>query len=147
MFKSKTLTETLKMEFKFTIFLYRISTQPSFLEHGWLVNDNTCYLFLILYVLYLSFRKLLKSNVQIYGGHAAQKTVTLSVTEAEGSMGVTDAQDMMDTCCLPKSIELKVKLPMLLEIDNKGAVYLANNWSVGGRARQVDVRNCFFCVS
>jgi hypothetical protein len=38
---------------------------------------------------------------------------------------------------------LKVKLPMLLEMDNKGAVDLANNWSVGGRTRHVDVRQCF----
>ena len=32
---------------------------------------------------------------------------------------------------------------MLLEMDNKGAVDLANNWSVGGRTRHVDVRNYF----
>ena len=32
---------------------------------------------------------------------------------------------------------------MLLEMDNKGAVLLANNWSVGGRTRHVDVRNHF----
>jgi hypothetical protein len=38
---------------------------------------------------------------------------------------------------------LKVKLPMILEMDNKGAVDLANNWSFGGRTRHVDVRQCF----
>ena len=32
---------------------------------------------------------------------------------------------------------------MLLEMDNKGAVDLANNWSVGGQTRHVDVRNHF----
>ena len=32
---------------------------------------------------------------------------------------------------------------MVLEMDNKGAVDLANNWSVGGRTRHVDVRNYF----
>jgi hypothetical protein len=42
-----------------------------------------------------------------------------------------------------ESMGLKVKLPMLLEMDNKGAVDLANNWSVGGRTRHVDVRQCF----
>ena len=42
-----------------------------------------------------------------------------------------------------KSLELEVKLPMVLEMDNKGAVDLANNWSVGGRTRHVDVRNYF----
>jgi len=38
---------------------------------------------------------------------------------------------------------LQVELPMVLEMDNKGAVDLANNWSVGGRTRHVDVRNYF----
>ena len=32
---------------------------------------------------------------------------------------------------------------MILEMDNKGAVDLANNWSVGGRTRHVDVRSYF----
>ena len=32
---------------------------------------------------------------------------------------------------------------MVLEMDNQGAVDLANNWSVGGRTRHVDVRNHF----
>jgi hypothetical protein len=34
---------------------------------------------------------------------------------------------------------LKVKLPMILEMDNKGAVDLANNWIIGGRTRHVNV--------
>jgi hypothetical protein len=38
---------------------------------------------------------------------------------------------------------LKVKLPMLLKMDNNGAVNLVNNWSVGGRTRHVDVQQCF----
>ena len=69
-----------------------------------------------------------------------QKFVTLSVTEAESGAGVTTAQDMMFTYRLLTSMGLKVKLPMLLEMDNKGAVDLANNYSVGGRTRHVDVR-------
>jgi hypothetical protein len=32
---------------------------------------------------------------------------------------------------------------MILEMDNKGAVDLANNWSIGGRTRHVDGRQCF----
>ena len=31
----------------------------------------------------------------------------------------------------------KVKCPTLLVMDNKGAVYLANDWSVGGCARHI----------
>ena len=62
-----------------------------------------------------------------------QKFVTLSVTEAEGASGVTTAQDMMYIYCTLMSVGLSVELPMVLEMDNPGAVYLANNWSVGGR--------------
>jgi hypothetical protein len=69
-----------------------------------------------------------------------QKFVTLSVTEAESGAGVTTAQDMMFTYRLLNSMGLKVELLMLLEMDNKGAVDLANNYSVGGRTRHVDVR-------
>ena len=72
-----------------------------------------------------------------------QKFVTLSVTEAEGAAGVMVAQDMLYVYRLLLSIGLKVKIPMILEMDNKGAVDLANNWSVGGRTRHVDVRNHF----
>ena len=42
-----------------------------------------------------------------------------------------------------ESIQLKVKLPMVLEIDNKDTVDLANNWSVGGRTQHIDVCQVF----
>ena len=32
---------------------------------------------------------------------------------------------------------------MMLEMDNKGAIDLANNWSIGGQTRHVDVQNFF----
>lgn len=35
---------------------------------------------------------------------------------------------------------LKVKLPMEIRVDNKGAKDLVNNWSVGGRTRHIGVR-------
>ena len=44
---------------------------------------------------------------------------------------------------LLESLELEVELPMILEMDNTGAVDIANSWSVGGRTRHVDVRNYF----
>jgi hypothetical protein len=42
-----------------------------------------------------------------------------------------------------ESIGLQVKKPMILKVDNKGAMDLANNWSVGGRTRHVDTRQYF----
>ena len=72
-----------------------------------------------------------------------QKTVALSVTEAELYAAVICAQDMIYVLHVIQSLELKVKLPMVLEVDNQGAVDIANSWSVGGRTRHVDVRQCF----
>ena len=74
---------------------------------------------------------------------STQKFVALSVCEAEQSSGVLCAQDMLYCKNVLESMGLKVKLPMLREMDNKGVVDLANNWSVGGRTRHVDVRQCF----
>jgi hypothetical protein len=74
---------------------------------------------------------------------STQKLVVLSVCEEEQSSGVVCAHDMLYCKNVLESMGLKVKLPMLLEMDNKGAVNLANNWSVGGQTRHVDVRQCF----
>ena len=41
---------------------------------------------------------------------------------------------------LIESLELKVELPMIIECDNKGAVDLANGWSVSGHSKHIDVR-------
>jgi hypothetical protein len=35
---------------------------------------------------------------------------------------------------------LKVKKPMVLKIDNKGAKDLAHNWSIGGRTRHITTK-------
>jgi hypothetical protein len=74
---------------------------------------------------------------------STQKLVALSICKAEQSSGVLCAQDMLYCKNMLESMGLKVKLPMLLEMDNKDAVDLANNWSVGGRMRHVNVQQCF----
>jgi hypothetical protein len=72
-----------------------------------------------------------------------QSCVTLSVKEAELVSATACVQEMLFTMRVLESIGLKVKKPMILEMDNKGAKDLANNWSVGGRTRHVDVRQYF----
>ncbi len=47
--------------------------------------------------------------------------------EAELAAGVIVAQDMLHVFRLMDSIGLSVELPMLLEMDNKGALDLAKN--------------------
>lgn len=72
-----------------------------------------------------------------------QSCVTLSVTEAELVSSTNCAQDMLFVMRLLESMGLKVKKPMSLYMDNKGAKDLTHNWSVGGRTRHVDVRQYF----
>ena len=67
-----------------------------------------------------------------------QKTVALSVTEAELMVVVSCAQDMLYVKRIMDSLELKVKFPMILEVDNKGAVDLVNNWGLEVRTRHVE---------
>jgi len=54
-----------------------------------------------------------------------QQCVTLSVTEAEYVSATECAQDMLYSMRILELIGLKVKKPMTLEVDNKGAVDLA----------------------
>jgi hypothetical protein len=69
--------------------------------------------------------------------------VALSVTEAELYAAVQCAQDMLYAMRIINSMGLKVKLPMLLVDDNKGAKDLCHNWSVGGRTRHIEVKQYF----
>jgi hypothetical protein len=69
--------------------------------------------------------------------------VALSVTEAELFAGVMCVQDMLFIMRVLNSLGLQVELPMILEIDNKGAKDLINNWSIGGRLRHVEVKQFF----
>ena len=63
---------------------------------------------------------------------STQKTVALSVTEAELYADIMAAQDILYLLYVLESIGLQACLPMILEVDNKGTVDLANRWSVGG---------------
>ena len=56
---------------------------------------------------------------------------------------VSCAQDMLYANRIMESLELKVKLSIILEVDNKGTVDLINNWSVGGKTRHVETCQLF----
>jgi hypothetical protein len=72
-----------------------------------------------------------------------QMSVTLSVTEAEFVIGCQAAQDMLFAMRVLESIGLKVKKPMMLQLDNKGAVNLSHNWSVSGCLCHDSIRQSF----
>ena len=69
--------------------------------------------------------------------------VALSVTEAELFAATLCAQDMLFAMRILNSLGLKVELPMILEVDNRGAKDLTCNWTVGGRTRHVEVKQFF----
>ena len=76
-------------------------------------------------------------------GSNTQQLVALSITEAEFIAGIECAQDMLFAMRVIEGLGLKVKKPMVLEMDNKGAVDLANNWSVAGRTRHIATKIAF----
>ena len=72
-----------------------------------------------------------------------QPTMMLLSAESELMSGTSCAQDMLYTYQILESLGLKLKLSMILCIDNKGAVELANNWTAGGCTRHIEVRQYF----
>jgi hypothetical protein len=72
-----------------------------------------------------------------------QKIVALSVTEAEIIAIVQCVQEMLYIMRLIESLQLKVRKPMIVYSDNKGAIDLINGWSVGGGTKHMDCRIMF----
>jgi hypothetical protein len=72
-----------------------------------------------------------------------QETMKLLVTEAELDSATSNAQDMLFVRKIITSIGLKVKTPMILQVDNQGVQELINNWSVSGRTQHVEPKRCF----
>ena len=101
------------------------------LDSDYAMNPNDCRS--------ISGGRVLMDNVPISFRSVTQKFMTQSVTEAKFAAGVMVAQDMLYIYHSLESLKLKVELPMVLEMDNSGAVDTVNSWSVGGRTRHVDV--------
>ncbi len=78
------------------------------------------------YVVYLEDAPVMHRSV-------TQKTVTLSVCKAEMNLAVLCAQDMIYAKHILESLGLQVETPMVLQMDNRGAVELINSFSIGGR--------------
>jgi hypothetical protein len=72
-----------------------------------------------------------------------QETMKLSVTEAELESAVTNVQGMLFMRQIIESMGLKVKLPMILCVDNQGVRELVNNWSVGSWTRHAATKAMF----
>jgi hypothetical protein len=71
----------------------------------------------------------------------------LSSTEAEYYVGSETAKEMMFIKSVLETLGEKetLHLPMLLRMDNTGAIYLSNNQAVGSRTKHIDIRRHYFC--
>ncbi len=74
---------------------------------------------------------------------ATQKTAALSVCKAEMNLAVLCAQDMIYTKHILELLGLQVETPMVLQMNNKGAVDLINSFSIGDCTCHIDVQQCF----
>ena len=74
-----------------------------------------------------------------------QKKSALYVAEVELMSAVSCKQDILYESRILTSLYLKLKFPILIDIDNTVTVYLINNWSVGGRTRNVETHQLFLC--
>jgi hypothetical protein len=70
-------------------------------------------------------------------------SVTLSSTEAEYYASSETAKELLFIHNLITSMENKLELPILLYVDNTGAIYLANNFTTGPRTKHIDIRAHF----
>jgi hypothetical protein len=68
--------------------------------------------------------------------------MTLSVTEAEMVAATECAQDMLYEKEVLESIGLRVRLPMNLQIDNKGFVDFTQSWTEECDVLIVDTIDC-----
>ena len=72
-----------------------------------------------------------------------QKSVTLSSTEAE-YMAVSElATEILYVAGILKFLGIPVEYPIIVNVDNIGAVYLAKNATTGNRTKHIDTRYHF----
>ena len=69
-----------------------------------------------------------------------QRQVTLSSTEAEYVAIADICIELVFVRMLIESLGLKVKLPIQVQGDNIGAIFLAGNSTSGQRTRHIDIR-------
>ena len=79
-------------------------------------------------------------NVPILWKSKAQKTLALSSSEAEYYALSEAAKDIKFVHMLLTSIGMKVVLPIIVKVDNVGAIFMTENISTSGRTKHLDLR-------
>ena len=73
----------------------------------------------------------------------SMKSIVLSTTEAEYVAVSEVVKEIKFLYQMLRSMEIKVPLPIKIQVDNVGAIWLANNSSVSERTKHVDLRAHF----
>jgi hypothetical protein len=71
------------------------------------------------------------------------RSVTQSSTEAEYFAISEVAKEILFTKQLLDTIGIEIELPIIIRVDNVGAIFLANNFSVSQRTKHIDIRAHF----
>jgi hypothetical protein len=73
----------------------------------------------------------------------AMKAVTLSSTEAEYYAFSEVTKEVMFVKQVLETMGINITLPILVKVDNVGAIYLSNNYSLSQRTKHIDIRRHF----
>ena len=100
-------------------------------------NEATIRVVMVLYIMFGWANQLVDGKgAFLCGNFQAEKPNCMKVPEGFKSY-------YAEVLKLMESMNLRVKFPMILEVDNKGAVDLINNYSVGGRTRHMETRQYY----
>jgi hypothetical protein len=85
------------------------------------------------YILYVG-------GVPICWRSKAQRSITLSSSEAEWIALSEATKEIMFVLQLLKSMHIKVELPITVRVDNIGAIWMSQNVNTSNRTKHVDIR-------
>ncbi len=72
-----------------------------------------------------------------------QRSVTLSSSKAEWVALSEAVKEIMFVLQLLESMKIKVKLPITVQVDNVGAIFMSKNISTSNCTKHVDIRTKF----
>ena len=79
-------------------------------------------------------------GVPVSWNSRSQKSVTLSSSEAEFVALSEAAKEVKFVVQVLQSIGIKVELPVIVRVDNVGAIFIAENVTMSQRTKHIDVR-------
>ena len=71
------------------------------------------------------------------------KSVVLSTTEAEYMALSEGVKELKFILQLLQTMNIEVKLPITVHVDNVGAIWLSNNRTTSDRTKHIDIRTSF----